>query len=227
MIDLLKTDLPTHYGLHRCKTIEVPAESTSEPNFDLTDNADGIIMAFREGNVSFAWANQTETEVINYERYLNNLSGTAFERGKKRCDCIIYEKGKEASHFFILNEQTSTIGTTQLLSKPILDKKKNVQYPGGKYEKVETQLLETLQTLIAVPSIAAFIDKYNRKICLMSYVINPRIALSNAQKAFTTRYKKVEARETGENGALLECPVINLLGFEYRRISHNYVFRID
>lgn len=231
MIELLKTDLPTHYGLHRSKSIEVPVKDTSDNKFDLADSNE-IIVPYDTGNVSLEVPQKAKTEVISYERYLNGLSGTAFERGRKRCDFILYEKDGETRRFFILNEQTSTLGSTDLLSKPIMGKRKNGQsekevlYPGGKYEKVEVQLAEALQTLIAVPSIASFINESGRKVCLMSYVITPRTFISAAQNAFTTRYRQVEARETGENGALLVCPSLNTHGFEYRRISHDYTFQV-
>ena len=173
MIDLLKNDLPAHYGLRR-SNISVPSETTSEIHFDLTDKVTtGMVVEYRTGNISFERESATLLEVINYERFLNGLSGTSFEQGRKRCDYIMYEI--TADNFFLLNEQTSTLGATALLSKPILNKDKEVQYPGGKYEKVEGQ---------------------------------------------------VEARETGEDGALLECKPINDCGFEYRRISHDYIFRL-
>ena len=102
-------------------------------------------------------------------------------------------------------------------------------YPGGKYEKVEQQLSETLKTLKAVPSINIFISKYQRKICLMSYVITPKRTSdsSNAKHTFSARYREVEARETGESGAELEQPELNTEGFEYRRISHTYSFKLS
>ena len=226
MIDLLKNDLPVHYGLRR-SNISVPSETTSEIRFDLTDEiTTGMVVEYRTGNVSFERESATLLEVINYERFLNSLSGTSFEQGRKRCDYIMYEK--TAENFFLLNEQTSTLGTTALLSKPILNKDKEVQYPGGKYEKVEVQLSGTLHTLMDVSSIATFIDRYKRKICLMSYIIKTREKeMPSAQKAFATRYRQVEARETGEDGALLECKPINDCGFEYRRISHDYIFRLS
>lgn len=116
----------------------------------------------------------------------------------------------------------------EMTSIGILDKDKNVIYPGGKYEKAEIQLLETLRTIRAVPSISAFINRYKRKVCLMSYLIKPDqdSKVSSAQKSFG-RYKLIESRETGENGALLEHPSINAEGFEFRRISHEYSFRLS
>lgn len=224
MIGLLKNELPAHYGLHRL-VIDVPHETISETHFDLADEGDDMVVAYRTGNVSFSHESATEMEVINYECYLNGLSGTAFERGRKRCDYILYEKGSDGS--FVLNEQTSALGTMALLSKPILDKSKTVKYPGGKYEKVEIQLSETLRTLMEVSAIAGFISGYTRRICLMSYVIKQKTDTSSARQAFSARYRKVESRETGEEGALLECHSINSMGFEYRRISHDYVFKLD
>ena len=140
----------------------------------------------------------------------------------------MHETGGSCDSFYILNEQTSTKKNIENLSKPILDKDKNVIYPGGKYEKAEIQLLETLRTIRAVPSISAFINRYKRKVCLMSYLIKPDqdSKVSSAQKSFG-RYKLIESRETGENGALLEHPSINAEGFEFRRISHEYSFTLS
>ena len=89
-------------------------------------------------------SNRTEVQVINYEAYLIGLKGTKFETGRKRCDFILHETGGSCDSFYILNEQTSTKKNIENLSKPILDKDKNVIYPGGKYEKAEIQLLETM-----------------------------------------------------------------------------------
>lgn len=227
MIELLRQDFPSHYGLHK-RNIIVPNETTHEEHFDLTDGGETMLVPYQTGNVSFDHSEQTEIVVVNYEQFLNGLSGTTFERGRKRCDFILYETGGSSDCFFLLNEQTSTLGSTENLSKPIVNKEKNVIYPGGKYEKVEVQLSETLKTLKAVDGINTFIDKYRRKICLMSYVITPKKEedASGAKQAFT-RYRQVEARETGENGAILEQPIINAEGFEYRRISHTYPFKLS
>lgn len=222
MIGLLKKDLPDHYGLSR-SNISVPYETTSETLFDLTDGVkSSMVVEYGKGNVSFGRESVTLLEVINYEQYLNGFSGTAFERGRKRCDCIMYEKEENKKDFFLLNEQTSCLGTTDGLSKPISNKNK-VLYTGGKYEKAEVQLSDTLRTLMDVPAIANFIRKYRRKICLMSYVVKPE--MKPAQKAFS-RSRQVEARETGEDGALLECKSINDFDFEYRRINHDYTFKL-
>lgn len=228
MIELLRQDFPCHYGLHK-KNIIVPNETTHEEHFDLTDGKETMLVPYKTGNVSFDHSKQTEIVVINYEKFLDGLSGTAFERGRKRCDFILYEHGESGDSFFILNEQTSTLGSTDNLSKPIVDRNKNVVYPGGKYEKVELQLSETVKTLKAVAGIKSFMDKYQLKICLMSYVITPKEqeSVSDAIYAFSVRYRQVEARVTGETGAKLEQPFLNTEGFEYRRISHTYPFKLS
>lgn len=227
MINLLKRELPLHYKLSRT-IVDIPFEITAQECFDLTDKGQKLVVDYKAGNVSFDHSSQTEVQVINYESYLIGLKGTKFETGRKRCDFILYEIGGDADSFYILNEQTSTKGSIDNLSKPILDKNKNVTYPGGKYEKVEAQLLETLKTIKDVPSISSFIDKYKRKICLMSYSINTDqdLKVTDARKVFG-RYRRVESRETKENGALLEQPSINAEGFEYRKISHEYSFHLS
>ncbi|WP_278717446.1 hypothetical protein [Bacteroides caecimuris] len=101
-------------------------------------------------------------------------------------------------------------------------------YPSGKYEKAEIQLLETLRTIKVVSSISAFINQYKRKVCLMSYLIKPDedSKVSSARTSFG-RYKLIESKETGKNGALLEHLSINAGDFEFRRISYEYSFRLS
>lgn len=230
MIDLLAQEFTAHYQLRRSK-VEISNKTTCEEHFDLDDGDENMIVPYAKGNVSFEHAEQTEVEVINYEKFINSLQGTSFEKGRKRCDFILYEKGGTGDGFFILNEQTSTNKSTETLSKPIFDKKtKEVLFPGGKYEKVEVQLYQTLTTLKDVPGVSLFIKKYKRKICLMSYIIREIQSddtPSVARKAFTVRYKKIEAQETAEKGALLVHPTINSQGFEYRRIDHKYSFKLS
>lgn len=226
MKNLLKTDFPLFYGIKRHK-IDVPTEHTDADCFDLDDKTVSMIVDFEQGNVSFYNNNNEEVEVIGYEKYVNGLSGTSFEKGRKRCDFIITVTNGSEKSMFMLNEQTSTLETTENLKKVILDKDKNVLFPGGKYEKAETQLAESLRTLLAVPGIAEYLSEFKNRLCLMSYVINHKERISGAASAFANRYRLVEARETGEDGALLDNTEINRMHFEYRRISHDYKFTLD
>ena len=47
-----------------------------------------MVVEYRTGNISFERESTTLLEVINYERFLNGLSGTSFEQGRKRCDFL-------------------------------------------------------------------------------------------------------------------------------------------
>lgn len=225
MINLLTKDLPTHYRIGR--NISVPHIDTTNIEFDLDDNPDYIV-PFRTGNISLKNTLKKSIQVVNYEGYINQFAGTAFEQGRKRCDYLLYDTDRrEESSFFILNEQTSTLDSISNLSLPIL-KKGEVLFAGGKYEKAEIQLYESLSALKNVSSIASFIESSDRKICLMSYVIIPRSVDNNisASRAFN-RYRAIESAETGEDGAIIENYGINQLGFELRRISHDYTFVLN
>lgn len=223
MLDLLKNQLPKYYGLHRTVKF-IFSEKTNKSHFDLDDGHNTIIVNYQSGNVSFEHSTKTNIEVIDYEKYINGFSGTVFEKGRLRCDFILYDL--EGLNFFLLNEQTSTTGSTANLAKPIIGRNGIIRYAGGKYEKAADQLLETVKTLKDVPIINNFIGSFIRKVCLMSYVIN-RTSLHPAVDAFVNRYKQVESKETGDNGAILCCPKIEAKGFEFRRISHNYTFKLD
>lgn len=97
-------------------------------------------------------------------------------------------------------------------------------FRGRKYQKVELQLYQSLETLTEVPSISSYINNKKRKVCLMSYLI--KRTEDNAVNAFN-RNRLMEAEEAGENGAQISCPQIEQFGFDYYRISHDYSFRIS
>lgn len=139
------------------------------------------------------------------------------------CDFLIVSD--ESATNFILIEITSALGGTFNLRKPILSKKTNeVLFPGGKYEKVENQLADSLSTLMAVPSINSKIANYNRKICLMGYKITPYTEEIERIRHPFQRYLAIEMAETNNNGAIIHHAQIEALGFEYRRISSDAVF---
>lgn len=101
----------------------------------------------------------------------------------------------------------------------------------GKFEKIAYQLADSVQTLMDIPQIGEYFNKLQKKICLCSYKLytqndkRERIIKTNLNSF--NRYSKIEAKQTGENGAILSCPQIEKFGFEYRRISHNYAFSIN
>lgn len=122
--------------------------------------------------------------------------------------------------YALLIELTSALGTAENLKIPIN------KYPGGKYEKCECQLASSLGDLLAVPTINIYLLAKAHRICLMAYRVNPHTDPDYLMKHPFERYLKVESKATAEDGAIIPCSAINSLGFEYRRISHEYSFRL-
>ena len=228
MKNLIDKYFAVHYHLHR--VVAIDEETTQEEQFDLRDESP-FLFPFGDGYASFGNANKDKIHVLFYEEYIQKYAGTHFENGRLRCDFIVHG---EPSAAIILNEITSSGKGMDDLKKPILKKDKRtgnkiIVYAGGKLEKAETQLLQSLQTLNEVPEIGSFFDAQLRKICLCSYKLYTSVDLTligNPVEAFNQGMAMIE-RETGENGTIVSCPDIENLGFEYRRISHNYSFRIN
>lgn len=223
MKSLLENDLPAHYVIgRRCTCTEL---LTSACQFDLTEDDHRFVVPYETGFASFI-ANPFHLSVINYDTYMGRFSGTRMGDGKRRCDFILTDT--DANDLVILCELTSSIGGTANLSLPITktrrDGTQEMKFHGGKYEKAETQLSDTLDTLMAVPTIRRYVSGKKRKVCLMSYLIKPsKIPAVNA----FNRNRMAEAEEAGENGAQISLPQVEQYGFQYFRISHKYAFCIS
>ena len=218
MKTLLENDFPAYYGVGRRRTcVEV---QTAEAVFDLKEQSADFVVDYRSGEASFSNVDQDLLSVINYEQYLNCFNGTQMSDGKRRCDFIVSSVDNDV--LLLLCEMTSSLDGVENLSLPIKDRNGNVIFPRGKYEKAEVQLFQTLDNILAVPTIAAFAASKQKRICLMSYVIT-HSAEHSAVEAFG-RPRMTEAIETGEDGAEVSCPAIEAFGFRYFRISHDYTF---
>ena len=223
MKNLLENDLPEFYGVgRRCICDE---NTTSLSEFDLTEDDTQFVVGYKKGYASFC-GNPFNLSVVNYDTYIGRYTGTKISDGKRRCDFILTDT--DTNNIILLCEVTSSIGGMENLSRPIektqKDGTRTVVFPKGKYQKVELQFYQSLETLTEVPSISSYINKKKRKVCLMSYLI--KRTENNAINAFN-RNRLMEAEETGENGAQISCPQIEQFGFDYYRISHDYSFKID
>lgn len=224
MENLLRIALPRHYGISR-NFIAALKETSSKEYFDLSDKADTMIVNYTEGLASsYRNQNHNDISVLNFEKFINQFDDIAFGRGRKRCDFILFKEHACADNIFILNELTSSV-SLESLSKPICDEVGNVIFSDGKFQKAEIQLAVSLQTLLDVPEIKDYADTCAKKVCLLSYRIDNGNDPSGSQKAFN-RYKAIESKATGSEGALLHQAVIDSLGFEYRRISYEYSYAI-
>lgn len=219
---LIDTHFADHYKLGRVVTID--ESHTSKSRFDLKEDGGVVIVDFGNGSASFDNDAQREIIVLDYEGYIDKYKGTHFHQdsGRLKCDCVLES---ETSTTVILDEITSSSGGVENLHKPIFGKK---EYAGGKFEKVEQQLLVSLQTLFDVPEIALHLASQSKRVCLCSYKLYSSATLAligDPVSAFTRGMMEAE-RQSGENGVKISCPQIELFGFEYRRISHSFVYKI-
>lgn len=218
MKQLLGTDFIEHYAVSSNVCVEdYIAENCDAIKFDL-DDGKGVVP---EGLGKLSLENLNGVfDLLHYEGFIGECKRPrTFQEGRKRCDYVLWHtKQKET---FLLCEITSALGGRDNLEKPI------EMYYGGKLQKAEIQLAESLKTLLGVPSIKAYVDDYAKKVCLMAYRIYPykEKALNDFVKPFQ-RFSLIEMLETGNNGAELDAPEINAMGFSFRRIAHGAVFSI-
>lgn len=224
MKHLLENDFIATHGIH---TLPVADEVvTAEVDFDLLDMSSPIALQ-PLGAGSMSLHNEYgELSVIHYEDYIDQCKKSrSFYEGRKKCDYLLTHT--VSMHTAMLVEITSALGNTDPLREPIRNKKTGeVLYEGGKFEKCEDQLYQSLYDLKMVGAITSKMDAYERKICMMAYVINPYTDAELLRRKPFLRYLHIEAKTTADNGAVLSSPKIESLGFEYRRIEHSHVFSL-
>lgn len=224
MKQLLENDFVDAYGIHKHPVADEMI--TTELDFDLVDMPSPIALQ-TQGIGSFSLHNEHgELSVIHYEDFVDQCKKPrSFLEGRKKCDYLLTHT--DSMHAAMLVEITSALGNTDPLRAPICNKKTGeVVYEGGKFEKCEDQLYQSLHDLKLVSTIASKLDAYQQRICMMAYVINPYTDSDLLRRKPFLRYLHIEARATADNGAVLPSPKIESLGFEYRRIEHSHVFSI-
>ncbi len=217
---LIDTYFAKHYGQGRVVTID--ESHTKEKLFDLKSDNGVTIIEAGKGFASFRNEATRDIAVLDYEKYIDKYTGSKFYNGRRKCDCILES---ENGSTIILDEITSSDSGIENLLKPITDRR---AYTGGKFEKAEQQLLVSLQTLSDVPEIKAHFAAQSKRVCLCSYKLYTSDELEligNPVKVFS-RGQALTERQTGENGVKISSPKIEELGFEYRRISHSFVYSI-
>ena len=217
---LIDSHFSKHYNLGRVVTID--ETHTSDDRFDLMDDGGVSVVEFGCGFASFDNDAKQDIAILNYEVYIDKFAGTQFHNGRRKCDCILES---ETGLTVILEEITSSRSGLENLRKAIYDK---MEFPGGKFEKAEQQLLVSLQTLCEIPEIAQHFASQLKRVCLCSYKLftsKDMELIGNPVVAFSRGQAEAE-RQAGENGVKISSPQIEALGFEYRRISHSFVYCI-
>lgn len=208
--------LPTH-NIPENKRQSIRQECTTRSDFDLIDQENNFIVDSGEGTGSFENNAEYNVEILAYDNLVKHYNDKHKDfKGVKSCDFILYS---DANSTIVLNEHTSSIR-----SKENLEEKKDSKTGMTKFQKAEKQLSDTLGKLQEVDSLNVIIANSTTKICLLSYRLN--YSNHNAVKAFN-RVNKQIAQATGTEGEKLSCPEIEKKGFEFRRISHDYRFKLS
>ena len=220
--EVFDRDFLLAYGIPENKRQDIKQECTNASDFDLIDkeeSEENFIVEFGKGTGSFENNVGYNVEILAYDNLVKNYNGKydAF-KGSKSCDFILYS---EKNSTIVLKEHTSAAGGRENLEKE--DRKTHMT----KFQKVEKQLSDTLTKLKEVDSLNGIISNCITRICLVSYELYRATDNENkTRKAFNRVTVQID-KETGENGAKLSCRDIEEKGFEYRRISHNYKFRLS
>lgn len=218
--DVFDRDFLCEYNIPENKIQQIEQECTNALDFDLIDQEKNFIVEFGKGTGSFENNVGYNVEILAYDNLVKNYNGKydAF-KGTKSCDFILYSNENST---IVLNDHTSSIGNREKL-----ETEKDSKTGITKFQKVEKQLNDTLEKLQAVDSLNEIIENCTTKICLLSYRLfydknNP----TQAPTAFNRPQLQI-AKATGEDGAKFSCPDIEEKGFEFRKILHNYKFKLS
>ena len=214
--NLLQQTLPQALNLQR--NVRIRKEITQTTFFDLTDDEreTKIVLEKGLGKATYTNLQRKELYIIDFEDYkkqLNNCAVLQQNKLTRQCDYLIFDTTQTVC---ILNEITSG-SSFQNLQKEI-KKGNEVEFSGGKFEKVQQQLLHSLRTLYLSDEISKLLLSFEEKICLCSYKIHTS-KMPPAQVAFN-RALMIENNISNEKGIQYAHKEIESLGFQYRRIGY-------
>lgn len=217
MDDYFQVQLPQSLKLNR--KIQLRQGLTKEKEFDLQDSAKEssmIVMAKGMGKVSYRNGKEWLLYILDFEHYKAQLNNSAILKGEgltRMCDYFIIDTQVEIC---ILNEISSAI-SVENLDKP------TENFSGGKSEKAQKQLLDSLKTIKKCAPLWQTLSSAKSRICLFSYKIaqdkNPLI--NNIRTAFN-RPLQVETSISKERGVAYHNEDIEQLGFQYRRAEKTF-----
>ena len=217
MDDYFQVQLPKSLNLNR--KIQLRQVLTKEKEFDLQDSAkesSTIVMAKGTGKSSYRNGKEWSLYILDFEHYKKQLNNSAIlkEEGLTRiCDYFIIDTQVEIC---ILNEISSAI-SVENLDKP------TENFSGGKSEKAQKQLLDSLKTIKKCAPLWQTLSSAKSRICLFSYRIaqDKDPLINNIRTAFN-RPLQVETSISKERGVAYHNEDIEQLGFQYRRAEKTF-----
>lgn len=162
MIKLLENEFKQHYGIVRPLHVSY---NRYKDDFVLTDEKackqcaqNGHNSDCQEQEVVRFICKDKEAIVIDFEGFINSLSGTEVGKGRK-CDIVLYTLDKDK---FILNELTCS------RADYILPYKSQGKDKPGKRATAVNQINDTIKRLEEVKKIDSFINSFNERIGLFA-----------------------------------------------------------
>jgi len=201
--NLLLVDFIQHYRLN-ITTPVIISDSTNARYFELKDDNHLIYYNKNEGTAAYINNSDYRLKVVNYEAFIKNLP-QAFKQNRGVCDLIVFTT--EKLKYFLLNELTDT------LPQYVVDFTSTSGARIGKRKKAISQLLSTLETLIAVLSIKSFINTFAVRECIFfNKQATPPQTTNGFTITATASFNRVNMLT--QNGFKMSYPDIEELGFE-------------
>lgn len=200
MINLLENNFRDYYKVS-VGEIENWFLETNEAYFELDDLDSNIIFHKNKSNgtAKFSNPNKIDFQIIEYEKFINNIVEKDFLYERKRCDIILNSKDK---NYFVLGDLTDRKPKRKILSK-------------------KKQLLSTLKTLIEVPEIFKYINAKKIKKCCIFNKQSKAPELLTVTTAFNRLSNKFK------EGLSSEFKEIEEYGFEFYQLEGEQTLIFD
>ena len=195
MENLLMNNLVAHYNIPTPNTTNWFIE-TNETYFEIEDtNAGEIVLHTTRGFGMCKFSNRDvlDVTVVNYDKFITSIQDERFKNNRKRCDILLYTN---SDRYLILGEIKDRI---------LQNNKSESKVRSG----AKKQLLSSLQTILIVPEINAYITrKAVKRCCYFNKQSTSPITL-NATTAFN-RLPSIYPE-----GFHMSKPDIEAFGFEF------------
>ena len=193
---------------------------------ELTDEEKSVFQPQLENIVKYV-EKISEVDVEVVELLHRDLADTLFDGlGKPRELPFLASRSDDGTRADCWADRLSRLAKTYLAN----DKDDKLE------NNVAASLLATLYSLgnisrnqsfeLAVAAVEELMMARQHRVCLMAYRVSPHTDPDYLMKHPFERYLRVESKATAEDGAIVPCLAINSQGFEYRRISHEYSYRL-
>lgn len=210
MEELLKNDfIRFHLTENNGKNITIQLLETNESYFEIEDINSLLVLdtTADSGTARFSNANSQRIKIINYDNFVTQLPNN-FQRNRDRCDIILIEEKNNS--IFLLGE---------LKNIPIVKDKKRHKIR----KEVKTQLLNSLNTIIAVEAISNFINDIPIKRCCYfnKQTKSPEFDIINAITTFNRPFNNFP------DGLKMPHSEIEKSGFEFWEYTGTQTVRIS